>query len=126
MTQRGFQCFPSSPQSVTYRAELQGTREASVEDLLQDMQQWIQDGASFPVQLQILTVDSSCDVGIRSFTEPECRADGSNEQSMGVIVGVTIGSVFSLLLVTAIILVVIVVIAMRRNRQASFKLEASR
>ena len=129
VTRRGFQCFPSSPQAVTYRAELRGTREASVEDLLQDMQQWIQDGASFPVQLQILDVDSSCDLEISSFTEAECRDDGGGtvettvaEQSIGVLVGAIAGAgVF--LAVATVVIVVVVVIVIRRSRRASLKLE---
>ena len=129
VTQRGFQCFPSSPQAVTYRAELRGTREASVEDLLQDMQQWIQD-ASFPVQFHILTVDSSCDVSISSFSDPECTTGGNeefgaagNEQSTKIdsIIGAL--AFVGVVVLLVLIIIVILVIAMRRNQQASLKLQ---
>ena len=100
VTQRGFQCFPSSPQAVTYRAELRGTREASVEDLLQDMQQWIQDGVSFPIQFQILQVDSFCDVSISSFADPECRNFNGERQTTN---DVTYASGSSLIIVTGVV-----------------------
>ena len=113
VTQRGFQCFPSSPQAVTYRAELRGTREASVEDLLQDMQQWIQDGASIPIQFQILQVDSFCDVGISSFTDPECSAGEVGSIPTVALIAGTVGSVTIVLIV--VIVVVVVVLKCRRS-----------
>ena len=87
ITQRSFQCFPSSPQAVTYRARLLGTRDATVTDLIQDLEEWIEDGVSFPVQLQLLTVDSSCSVSVGSFTESECRANSSTGPSDSVSTG---------------------------------------
>ena len=53
-------------------------------DLIQNIEEWIEDGVSFPVQLQLLTVDSSCSVGIGSFAESECRANSSTGLSDSV------------------------------------------
>ena len=62
-----FQCFPSSPQAVTYRATLQGVRDMTVQQLLQHIEEWVTQGGPISEQLQQLTIDSTCDV-----TEPEC------------------------------------------------------
>ena len=105
---RSFQCFPSSPEAVTYRAELHGTREASVQDLLGDMKQWIQGGPSITVQLQLLTVDSSCNASISSLTEPECGV--SSEMSNGTPVGLILGIIVAILLLIVVVGVIIVVI----------------
>ena len=113
VTQRGFQCFPSSPQAVTYRAELWGTREASVEDLLQDMQQWIQDGATFNIQFQILEVDGSCDLVISSFTDPECTSTSHPTGKVAIVIGSTVGSAALLLMV--VITAAVAVKALRRK-----------
>ena len=83
-------------------------------------------------------MDSSCDVSISSFTDPECTAsgneqstttesvvgasDGGNEQSTtteSAVIGTFVGVVVLLVLV----IVVILVIAQRRNQQASLKLQ---
>ena len=129
ITERNFQCFPSSPQAVTYRARLDGTRGATVADLLQDIEEWIEDGASFPVQLQLLTVDSSCSVGIGSFTESECTANSvttssteptsnsndrghtsdSSTTNTGAIIGAVVAAVFILVLITAIVVIVVII-----------------
>jgi len=86
LSERGFQCFPSSPQAVTYRAELHGTREATVAELVEDIEQWVQEGVSIPIQFQVLTVDASCDVSVNSFTDTECRAStvGTTEDTRSI------------------------------------------
>ena len=90
-----------------------------MEDLLQDIEQWVQEGASMSVQLRLLTTDSSCDVGISSFTDSECRASGDNEGSapVGAIVGAVVG--VSVVLVLVVIAVVAVVVVIRRNRHVT-------
>ena len=62
----------SSPNAVTYQAELHGTLEATVPDLIGDIIEWLSSGASISVQLQRLTIDSSCSVAISFFNENEC------------------------------------------------------
>ena len=120
--ERSFQCFPSSPEAVTYRAELHGTREASVQDLLGDMKQWIQGGPSITVQLQLLTVDSSCNASISSLTEPECGVSSDSELSIGATVGLVSGIIVAILLLIVVVAVVIVVVAICKNRQVTLKL----
>ena len=120
----GFQCFPSSPDAVTYRAELHGTLEATVPDLIEDITQWLSSGASISVQLQRLTIDSSCSVAITSFNENECRNtvtenEGSTtsvSQNTGVVVGVAIGVIIAIAVAITIIILVIVILHHKNRR----------
>ena len=115
-----------SPEAVTYRAELHATRDTTVEDLLRFMEQWVRDGAHITVQLQLLTIDSSCDVGIGSFTERECRSDEdttSNGSIVGTmisseeIVGATVGVTTVLVLIIMVLATVIIVVAVHIHRK---------
>ena len=110
----GFQCFPSSPDAVTYRAELHGTLEASVSDLIEDITQWLSSGALISVQLQRLTIDSSCSVAITSFNENECRNTGTrtNGPSTGAVVGTTIVVIVAIAVPIAIAIIVVIIIPM--------------
>ena len=121
----GFQCFPSSPDAVTYRAELHGTLEATVPDLIEDITQWLSSGASISVQLQRLTIDSSCSVAITSFNENECRNtvtenEGSttsvSQNYTGVVVGVAIGVIVAIAVAITIIILVIVILHHKNRR----------
>jgi len=73
LSEKNFVCFPSSHQAVTFRAELHATREASVAELVEGIEQWIRGGVSISVHFQLLTIDALCDVSINSFTEKECK-----------------------------------------------------
>ena len=115
----GFLCFPSSPESVTYRAELHGTLKASVPDLIEDITEWLSSSASISVQFQLLTIDSSCSVAITSFNENECRNtvtenEGSttsdSQNYTGVVVGVAIGVIIAIAVAITIIILVIIIL----------------
>ena len=105
-------------------------------DLIRHIQEWVQEGNPFPVQLQLLMVDSSCSVGIDSFIEPECRVGSITARpttdngitsdittpangSTGVIIGAVVAIVLILLIITVIVAIVVVI---RRKRQASLDL----
>ena len=108
----GFQCFPSSPGAVTYRAELHGTLEATVPDLIEDITQWLSSDASISVQLQKLTIDTSCSVVIRSLSEKECKAyeTATSGSLTGITAGITIGVIAAIAIAIAIAIVVIILL----------------
>ena len=121
----GFLCFPSSPNAVTYRAELHGTLKASVPDLIEDITQWLSSGASISVQFQLLTIDKSCSVAISSFNENECRNtvienEGSttsdSQNYTGVVIGVPIGVIVAIAVAITIIIFVIVILHHKNRR----------
>ena len=127
----GFLCFPSSPNAVTYRAELHGTLKASVPDLIEDITEWLSSGASISVQFQLLTIDSSCSVAITSFNENECRNtvtmtttvtgnEGSttsvSQNYTGVVIGVAIGVIVAIAVAITIIILVIVILHHKNHR----------
>lgn len=118
LTQRGFQCFASSPDAVTYRVVLHSTREASVQDLTQDIEQWIQEGAPISVQFLLLAIDSSCDVAISSFSDAECRAGtGADEEQISTmaLIGAVLGASVAVILVALALVAVLIVVWRKKH-----------
>ena len=62
ITDSVFQCFPSSPQSVTYHAQLHGTLNANVLELIAAIEEWVSSGVTIQIELQSLTVSIACAV----------------------------------------------------------------
>ena len=128
-TNRGFQCFPSSPKAVTYRAELHGTLQASVPELIVYLEEWISSEVSVIVQFLILSIDESCTVEITSIAEEECRVresttgpiETTSSQSSSTIMTVVVCVV--VLLIVVIITIVVVVIVIVRNRHSALNLQ---
>ena len=79
ITDRVFECFSSSPQSVTYHAQLHGTLNANVSKLIADMQEWLSTGVTIPVQFLPLAVSSMCAVNSRTPLE-HCSSEATTEQ----------------------------------------------
>jgi len=135
LKKRGFQCFASSPQAVTYRAELHGNREATVAELLEYMQQWVQEANSISVQFQFLIIDSLCAVRISSFSDGECRAveritsstgTESEQTSEVIVIAAAIGATLLVVLVVVVTLVTGVLVGAHRRHQRSLKLNGLR
>ena len=62
-----FQCFDSSPQTVTYRAVLHGTASATSSELISQIEQWTVEGATMRVQHTLLNVTRTCAIAASSF-----------------------------------------------------------
>ncbi len=71
-------------------------------ELLQYIEDWLSSTSLLTVQLQLLSVDSSCSVAISSLTGGECNAGGSGESSSAV-TGIVAG------VLTAVVVLVIIV-----------------
>ena len=121
----GFQCFPSSPDAVTYRAELHGTLDTTVHDMIEYIGAWLSSDASISVQLQRLTIDSTCSVTIGSFDESECKATvsvtGDRESSDTTVVGISIGGVAAVVVVLIIGAAAVIIYLRFKNFHATFK-----
>ena len=124
LTDRVFLCHPSSPQSVTYQAQLHGTLQAPVADLIAMIQEWSSSGGTIPVQLLPLTLNGAC-VSSSSYTV-ECEAPKPTQmedksstedqfstgvQSVSVIVAVVV-----LLVVVIVLITIIITIRVRRSK----------
>ena len=116
ITDGGFQCFPDSPQFVTYRATLHGTLQASTSQLIRDIQDWLSSNTPLLVQAQLLNPDPTCAVAISSSSESECRPDETTTQGMettptiistGIIAGVIIVVVIAMVIVSIILIIVV-------------------
>ena len=114
ITDRVFQCFSSSPQSVIYHAQIARTPESSVVELTTHLQQWASSVVSIPVQFLRLSVDNICALTV-STPQEECpdAVGGSNTSSL--VISVAIPVVVVIILALAIGIVVILVIIMKRR-----------
>ena len=121
LTDRVFLCHPSSPQSVTYQAQLHGTLQAPVTDLITMIEEWASSGDAIPVQFLPLKLDGAC-ASLRSSTV-ECEVTESTEirevtggiQSIPVIAGV-VAVVAVMVLVIVILVSIVITMRMRRAK----------
>ncbi len=101
---------------------LHGTQHVPAPELLQYLEDWLSSTSLLPVQLQLLSVDSSCSVAISSSTEGECNAGGSGESSSAV-TGIVAG-VLSAVVVLVIIVALIVILALvYRHRYSTINIK---
>ena len=67
-----FQCFENSPTTVTFRGEIGAALRANTSQVISYMEQWVATNPTIVVQNTRLRIDSSCNVKIDSFIDPEC------------------------------------------------------
>ena len=127
ITNSAFQCFPDSPQAVTYRAVLHGTTSASSSDLISYIEQWISDGVTISIQNILINVDPSCILVIDSVRDNECGAtdqptvvttlyDTSRpSNNIGVAVVSTVVAMVVLSLSIAVTIVAVLLFKWRKN-----------
>ncbi len=124
---RVFQCFPSSPQSVTYHAQLHGTLNANASELFTAMQEWLSSGVTIPVQFLPLKVSSVCAVSSRMPLEdcpgemttdlPETTSS-SDASNTTVIVTVSVVIVLAILVLAVTVLIIAIVYNIRHRQSA--------
>ncbi len=129
---RVFQCFPSSPQSVTYHAQLHGTLNANASELFIAIQEWLSTDVTIPVQLLPLTVSSVCAVSSSTpmedcpgemTTDPSSTPEAtssSNASSATVIVAVSVGIILALIIMLTVLIIAIFYV---RHRHATVNLK---
>ena len=125
-TTAGFQCFDKSPTAVTFRGELGAALTANSTQLASYIEQWIATSPTIVVQRSRLSVDSTCDVAIDDFSDPECSdvsssADDENSDA-GAIAGGILGGIFALVII-ALAIVIVVLFIKTRNRTASYNVD---
>ena len=125
LTNRVFLCDSSSPQSVSYQAQLHGTLQANTSQLIAILQQWISSSTKLiTVQLSLLNIDDLCIVS--SDTQTPCDKQNANStlgehqgNNVGAIVG---GIVMGLLALTAgVAAVIILILICARRRRYNLK-----
>ena len=113
ITDRVFQCFPSSPHAVTYHAQLHSALNNSVSRLVAYLQEWASSGVSIPVQFLPLAVDNFCLVPSSTPVEhcPDNMMSITTSTSVPTVSTVSIVSTVSplhVIIITVIALVVLV------------------
>ncbi len=108
-----FRCFAESEDAVTYRAQISGTVTASAEDIATDVSDWLSEGPLITFDFILIAVDTSCQVVVSSFADPEC-IPAAIEFPVGAAVGGGIGVV--LLIVVSIIVLVCLCVLRKRHK----------
>lgn len=75
VTNGAFQCFGQGAHEVTFRAHLYATPTSTPQELVNYIINWVRRGVSIVINGLLLTIDSSCDVVIESFSVPECTKE---------------------------------------------------
>jgi hypothetical protein len=74
ITNGEFQCFPGSPNQVTFRAKVHDRAQAIAREIITHIEQWItsSDVVTLPVHHARLKINSTCVVLLASLDDPEC------------------------------------------------------
>ena len=114
ITKSAFQCFPDSPQAVTYRAVLHGTTSAFSAEIISHIEQWVSEGVTISIQNVLINIDTNCVIEITSNRDREC---GVTKESTVVTViakepsnsvGGIIGGMVSMVLICILTVVIII------------------
>ena len=114
LTDRVFLCHPSSPQSVTYRAQLHGTLQAPVTDLITLIEEWASSGDTIPVQFLPLEVVGAC----ASLSSSTMKCEGTESTDSGAVVA---GVVLLFIVLVVVIVISVSIIIATRIRRAKLK-----
>ena len=123
-----FQCFEISPTTVTFRGEIGAALRANTSQVISYMEQWVATNPTIVIQNTRLRVDSSCNVKIDSFNDPECGSvtstmnDCSKSDTDAIIVGGVVGGLLATLIIP-LSLVVIVVLVRTQWKKISYNVD---
>ena len=124
ITSSVFQCFPDSPQAVTYRAVLHGTVNASSSNIISHIEQWISEGAAISVQNVLINVDTTCVLEIASNLDIECAVSDAvtvvakeSSNVAGGIIGGVVTIVFIVIALMAIVGAIALLLKWRKRRR---------
>ncbi len=121
LTERVFQCSPSSPQSVTYHAQLHGTLNANVTELFTAIEEWVSTGVTIPVQFLPVTISSVSEVSSSNPSSTQLISTTTEETSTPeatsnyIIVAVSAAIVLAIVVVVAVVVIVTVCIYHQRS-----------
>ena len=75
ITDGEFQCFPGTPNQVTFRAKVHDRAPATAREVITYIEQWITSSdnmVTLPVHHARLNINNTCVVLLSSFDDPEC------------------------------------------------------
>ncbi len=111
LTDRVFLCDPSSPNAVTYQAQLHGTRHANVSQLASIIQGLSEETTSIPVQFSLLTIQSFCTVSSTSLSPCSQNEEKNGALPVNFIVVVVI--VITVIIIIFVIIGIIMAVSIR-------------
>ncbi len=96
-------------------------------ELLQYVEDWLSSTSLLPVQLQLLSVDSSCSVAVSSSTEGECNAanaGGSGESSSAsAVIGIVAGVLTAVVVLVIIVALIVILALVYRHRYSTINIK---
>ncbi len=105
MSNSKFRCFTESEDAVTYRAEVSGTVSTSPSQIVNYIEDWLMEQPLVTFEVTLIPIDSSCQVLVSSFKDPECNSQASEFPTAAV--GGVISAVILLIVFIIIVLVCI-------------------
>ncbi len=128
ITNGEFNCLTDdTPNQVTYRAKLRGNTHSDCDDLIEDIESWVQDAQpSISVQGNRLMIAANCEIGVDTFTSPLECATGTpiigtfapEGVSIPLVAGAAGGGLMLLIVVLVVVIAVVYLLcASRRKRK---------
>ena len=109
-----FRCFAESENAVTYRAQISGTETASAEEIASYVSDWLSEGPLITYDFVLIDVDTSCEVVVSSFADPECSSVAM-EFPVGAAVG---GAIVALLVIVVSVFLLVCLCGILRKRRS--------
>ena len=122
LTESLLHCFPSSEQTVTFRAEIHGTIMMTASQLTMLMERWIGNDPSVNVLSVALNVDGTCDVVINSRSDGEQCALPSSSPSSTPIIAIAGGVIGGVILVTLFLIIIVVACIISYKKKKKYSL----
>ncbi len=92
---------------------------------LQYIEDWLSSTSLLLVQLQLLSVDSSCSVAISYLAEGECNAGGSGESSSAV-TGIVAGILSAVVVLVIMVALIVILALVYRHRYSTINIKRER
>ncbi len=94
-------------------------------ELLQYIEDWLFSTSLLPVQLQLLSVDSSCSVAISSLTDGECNAAnaGGSGESSSAVTGIVAGILTAVVVLVIIVALIVILALVYRHRYSTINIK---
>ncbi|XP_064397052.1 sushi, von Willebrand factor type A, EGF and pentraxin domain-containing protein 1-like isoform X2 [Halichondria panicea] len=136
ITNGEFNCLTEdTPDQVTYRANLHGNTDSDCDDLIENIESWVQGAqASISVQGNRLRIVANCEIGVDTFTSPlECVSEttmsvttlglGASEGiSIPLVAGAAAGGVVLMIVVLVVVIVVVSLLSASRRKRKSVEI----
>lgn len=75
VSEAAFRCYSPQENEITFRAQLLGSNQTTLHQMIQHLREWVRQNPSLRVGGVLLRVDPDCEVVIESLNSAECGGD---------------------------------------------------